>query len=54
MNYNLVTSMKLYCYVAIRYLVREKLQKTGNLANNPEHDLKIPTDCYTMCVYIFI
>lgn len=54
MNSNLVTSMKLYCYDATRYLVIEKLQKTGNLGNNPEHDLKIPADYYTMYVYIFI
>lgn len=29
----------------------EKLQKTGNLANDHEHDLKMPTDYITHWMY---
>ena len=54
MNYNLFASMKLYCYDATGYPITEKLQKTGSLANDRERDLKMPTDYYTMYVYIFI
>lgn len=54
MNSNLFTSMKLDCYDAIGYPVTEKLQKTGSLANDHEHDPKMPTDYYTMYVYTFI
>lgn len=53
MNYNLFTSMKLYCYDAIGCPVTEKLQKTACLANDRERDLKMPMDYYTMYVYIF-
>lgn len=38
MHYNLFTSMKLSCYDATGYPVAEKLQKTGSLANDREHD----------------
>lgn len=48
MNYNLFTSMKRYYYDATGYPVIEKLQKTGSLSNDHEHDLKMPTDYYTM------
>lgn len=54
MNYNLFTSIKLYYYDATGYHVTEKLQKTDSLANDHEHDLKMPTDYYTMYVYILI
>lgn len=47
------TNIKLYCYDAIGCPVTEKLQKIGSLANDCEHDLKMPTDYYTMYVYIF-
>lgn len=47
MEYNLFTSMKLYCYDRTGYCILEKLQKRGYLANDHEHDLKIPTEYST-------
>ena len=54
MNYNLHTSIKLYCYDVTRYPTIETHQKTGNLADDHEQDPKMPADYYTKHVYIFI
>lgn len=39
--------MKLYCYDRTGYHVLEKLQKRGYLADDHEHDLKMPTEYST-------
>lgn len=55
MDYNLFTRTKLYCYDATGYRLREKLQKTGTLANDHEHDLKIPMDYfYNICTHFYL